>query len=202
MDSVKMFVAQAVVTIISSFFVIIGASVLLLIINWKLALSVLVIVPVIATTFIMVFRKVKAIFRQSREVIDSLNKIINESILGSALIRVINSQQLEYHKFLENTMESRDLGISIVRHFSTLIPIITFVANIAVVTILALGGRLVIVGTFSLGNFAAFNSYLTLLIFPVIMIGFMSNIIAHATASYERINLVLEETPPAETAEP
>ena len=89
MDSVKMFVAQAFVTIISSLFVIIGASVLLIMINWKLALAVLVIVPVIATAFIIVFRKVRVIFRKSREVIDALNRIINESILGAALIRVL-----------------------------------------------------------------------------------------------------------------
>ncbi len=111
MDSVKMFVAQAFVTIISSLFVIIGASVLLIMINWKLALAVLVIVPVIATAFIIVFRKVRVIFRKSREVIDALNRIINESILGAALIRVLNSQQPENQKFLEKNMESRDLGL-------------------------------------------------------------------------------------------
>jgi ATP-binding cassette subfamily B protein len=117
MDSVKMFVSQAFVTIISSLFVIIGASVLLIMINWKLALAVLVIVPVIATAFIIVFRKVRVIFRKSREVIDALNRIINESILGAALIRVLNSQQPENQKFLEKNMESRDLGLSIVRLF-------------------------------------------------------------------------------------
>lgn len=50
----------------------------------------------------------------------------------------------------------------------------------------------------SLGDFAAFNSYLALLIFPIIMIGFMSNIIAHASASYGRINEVLEASEPEE----
>jgi ATP-binding cassette subfamily B protein len=81
--------------------------------------------------------------------------------------------------------------------FATLIPVIMFVANLAVVTILVLGGHYVVAGTMSLGNFAAFNSYLLLLIFPILMIGFMSNIIAQATASYVRINDVLEapETP-------
>jgi ATP-binding cassette subfamily B protein len=44
----------------------------------------------------------------------------------------------------------------------------------------------------SLGNFAAFNSYLAMLIFPIMIIGFMSNIIAQATASYERISIVLD----------
>jgi len=199
MDSVKMFVSQAFVNIISSLFVISGASILLLRINWKLALAVLGIVPIIATSFYIVFRKVRVIFRKSREVIDSLNRIINESILGSALIRVLNSQQPESMKFLENNVESRDLGLSIVRLFSVLIPIIMFVANLAVVTILALGGHFVVAGSMTLGNFAAFNSYLIMLIFPVMMIGFMSNIIASATASYGRIRQVLDEPPPVES---
>ena len=196
MDSVKMFVSQAFVNIISSLFMIIGAAVLLITINWKLALAVLVIVPIIATAFFIVFRKVKVIFRKSRELIDALNRIINESILGSALIRVLNSQQPESQKFLEKNMESRDLGLLIVKLFSVLIPIVMFVSNMAVVTILALGGHFVVAGTLSLGNFAAFNSYLIMLIFPIIMIGFMSNIIASATASYGRIRQVLEEPPP------
>ena len=198
MDSVKMFVSQAFINIISSLFVIIGAAVLLIMINWKLALAVLLIVPIIATAFFIVFKKVRIIFRKSREVIDSLNRIINESILGSALIRVLNSQLPESQKFLEKNIESRDLGLSIVRLFSVLIPIIMFVANLAVVTILALGGHFVVIGSLTLGNFAAFNSYLIMLIFPVMMIGFMSNIIAAATASYGRIKQVLDEPPPKE----
>jgi ATP-binding cassette subfamily B protein len=199
MDSVKMFVSQAFVNIISSLFVIIGASVLLIMINWKLALSVLLIVPIIAISFFIVFRKVRVFFRKSREVIDSLNRVINESILGAALIRVLNSQQPESQKFLEKNIESRDIGLSIVRLFSVLIPIIMSVSNLAVVTILALGGHFVVIGTLTLGNFAAFNSYLIMLIFPVMMIGFMSNIIASATASYGRIKQVLDEPQPEES---
>jgi ATP-binding cassette, subfamily B, bacterial len=191
-DSVKMFVSQAFVTIISSVFVIAGTSVLLILINWKLALAVISIVPVIGGAFFIVLRKVRVLFKKGREVIDALNKIINESIMGSALIRVLNSQQPESVKFLETNLVSRNLGLSILRLFATLIPVIMFVANLAVVTILALGGHFVVAGTMSLGNFAAFNSYLLMLIFPILMIGFMSNIIAQASASYVRINDVSE----------
>lgn len=198
-DSVKMFVSQAFVTIISSVFVIVGTSILLILINWKLALTVIAIVPIIGVTFFYVLRKVRVLFKRGREVIDSLNKIINESIIGSALIRVLNSQQPESQKFLETNMEYRNLGLSILRMFATLIPVIMFVANLAVVTILALGGHFVVAGTMSLGNFAAFNSYLLLLIFPILMIGFMSNIIAQASASYQRVYDVLEAPVTVET---
>jgi ATP-binding cassette, subfamily B, bacterial len=198
-DSIKMFVSMAFVTIISSVFVIAGTSVLLILINWKLALAVIAIVPVIGGAFFFVLRKVRVLFKRGREIIDSLNKIINESIMGSALIRVLNSQQPETMRFLESNLESRNIGLSILRLFATLIPVIMFVSNLAVVTILALGGHFVVMGTMSLGNFAAFNSYLMLLIFPILMIGFMSNIIAQASASYSRINIVLEA--PAEKEE-
>jgi ATP-binding cassette, subfamily B, bacterial len=190
-DSVKMFVSQAFVTIISSVFILTGASILLLTINWKLALAVMSIMPIIAFAFFFVFRRLGVLFRRSRESIDLLNKIINESIMGSALIRVLNSQQPESIKFLEANQVLRGIGMSLLKLFSALIPIIMFVANVATVVILALGGHYVVTETMTLGDFAAFNSYLVMLIFPIMMIGFMSNIIAQASASYQRITEVM-----------
>jgi ATP-binding cassette subfamily B protein len=198
-DSIKLFVSQALVSIVSSIFIIVGGSVMLLTINWKLALCVIAIIPIIGITFAVVLKKVRVVFKQRFAVYDWLNKVINESILGSALIRVINSQQLEFDKFLTANTQARDLGLKIIRLFSGLIPVITFTANVATLTILALGGHFVIANTMSLGDFAAFNSYLMLLIFPILVIGFMSNIIAQATASYERITAVIESPDPPET---
>ena len=197
-DSIKMFVSQAIVTIASSIFMILGTCTMLLIINWKLALAIIGIIPIIGGAFYFVLRKVRVLFKRSREVIDWLNKVINESIMGAALIRVMNSQQLEYNKFIVANTDAKNIGLSILRLFSALIPIITFVANLAMLTILALGGHFVISGSMSLGNLAGFNSYLSLLIFPILMIGFMSNIIAQASASYSRIYTILDAKEPEE----
>jgi len=190
-DSIKVFVSIAVVTIFSSIFMIIGCCTFLIIINYKLALSVITIIPVIGATFYIVLKKAKVHFKKTREIIDWLNRVINESIMGSAIIRVLNSQQSEYHKFMQANTDARDLGMIILRLFAALIPIVTFVIHLAILIILLLGGRFVIDGSMSLGDFAAFNSYLGLLIFPLIMIGFMGNYIAQASASYQRINEVL-----------
>ncbi len=197
-DAVKIFVSQGIASIISSVFMIVGTCILLILINWQLALPVLMIIPIIGIAFYIVLIKVKVLFRKSREVVDWLNKVINESILGAAIIRVINSQIPEYRKFLKASAEARDIGISIVALFATLIPLISFVANLAVLTILAFGGHMVITDRLTLGDFAAFNSYVTILIFPIIVIGFMSNLIARATASYERINSVLKASDTAD----
>jgi ATP-binding cassette subfamily B protein len=191
-DSIKMFVSMAVATIFSSIFMIVGTCVLLLTINYKLALPIIAIIPIVGGAFAIILSKARVLFKRAREIIDWLNKVINESIMGSAIIRVLNAQQIEYHKFLEANTGARDVGLGILRLFAALIPIITFTANMGTLAILMLGGHFVISGTMSLGDFAAFNSYLALLIFPIIMIGFMSNIIAQATASYSRIYDVLE----------
>ncbi|MGC9151609.1 MAG: ABC transporter ATP-binding protein [Microbacter sp.] len=195
-DSVKMFVSTAIVSLVSSVFIIVGASVLLLSIDWRLATAVLMIIPLIGGAFFLVMKKVRMLFKQNRELIDRLNKIINESILGAALIRVLNAQTVEYEKFLDANTQSRNIGIAILRLFALLIPMVVFIGNLATLIILALGGHYVIQGTMSLGNFAAFNSYLALLIFPIIVIGFISNFIVQASVSYGRIEQVLhaEET--------
>lgn len=183
---------MAIVSLASSIFIIVGASILLISIDWKLALSVLVIIPIIIGAFFIVFRKVGVLFKKSREVIDWLNKVISESIMGAALVRVLNSQTYEYNKFLDANTQAKNLGISILKLFATLIPIVVFVSNLASLVILALGGHYVITGAMSLGDFAAFSSYLVILIFPIIIIGFISNFVVQASVSYGRICAVLD----------
>ena len=198
-DSIKMFVSQAIVSIASSLFIIIGASILLLSINWKLGLLVIAIIPIIGGAFAIVLKKVRVLFIKSREVIDWLNKVINESILGAAMIRVINSQQQEYIKFMEANSKAMGFGMQILKLFASLIPVIIFTANLASLTILALGGHFVITGAMTLGDYSAFSNYLAMLIFPILIIGFMSNVIAQATASYQRITGILHAPDQKET---
>jgi ATP-binding cassette, subfamily B, bacterial len=186
-DNIKTFVGQAVVSIISSAFLVLGAAVLMLMIDWRLALAVLAVLPFITVAFGLVFSKLKPIFKKSQEVIDWLNKIINGSVLGAAVVRVLNSKDTENAKFAEANTNAVNLGIRVVRLFAITFPIINFIASIATLVILMLGGHFIINGTMTIGNFTAFVSYLGIIIFPLIMIGFLSNSISRASASYARI---------------
>jgi ATP-binding cassette, subfamily B, bacterial len=198
-DAVKLFVSQAIASIIASVFLIIGASIFLLSINWRLALGVLAMLPIIGGTFRFVLGKVRKLFKESQEAIDWLNKVINESILGSALVRLVNSQQHEFDKFVAANTEARRISLMILRLFASLIPVIIFCTNLATLMILTLGGRFVIQGSMTLGDFTAFNSYLAILIFPVIILGFMSTVMAQAGASYVRLSMVLNAPDKKET---
>jgi ATP-binding cassette subfamily B protein len=190
-DAIKIFVSQALSSIVSSIFLIIGASIMLFLIDWKLTLAVLAIMPLIALTFFFISTRVTKLFKKSQEAIDWLNKIIHESIFGSALIRILNAEQIEAEKFLAANTEAKNISMSILRLFSGLIPVINFLANIASLIVVSLGGYFVINGAMTLGNFTAFNNYISILIFPIILLGFMSSAIAQADASYKRILEVL-----------
>jgi ATP-binding cassette subfamily B protein len=194
-EAVKSFVSQAIGTLIASICLIIGASVLLLLTNWQLGIVVLLLVPIIGGTFYMILKRIRKLFVRTQGVVDWLNKVINESILGSSLIRVLHSQSYEQSKFTKANSEARDIGVEILTYFSILIPVITFVASLATLVILLLGGHFVITGQMSLGDIAAFNSYLGILIFPIIMIGFMSGLISRSSASYGRLTVVLTTKP-------
>ncbi len=196
-DAVKLFVSQVVGSMVASGVLILGASALLLSINWQLGLAVLAVLPIIAVTFRVVMGRVRTLFGRAQQAVDWLNKVINESILGAALIRLVNSHDEEYRKFLAANTEARDIGLGILRLFASLIPIIMFCTNLATLMILTLGGRFVITGAMSLGEFTAFNSYLAILVFPVILMGFMGNVMAQAGASYGRIARVLAAPVPA-----
>lgn len=92
--------------------------------------------------------------------------------------------------------------MGILKLFASMIPIVTFAVNLATLAILLLGGHFVINGSMTLGDFTAFNGYLAILIFPIFVLGFMSNVIAQASASYARVNELLTkaEKPPLGTA--
>ena len=195
-DGIKTFIAQAAPSLISSIFVIIAASGLLLWLNWKLALPVLATLPLIAASFFIIMGRVRKLFGQIQGMVDVMNRVLTETIVGAPLIRLVHTEARETARFTEAAENSRAIGMKILRQFASMIPMITFLANVAVLIILTLGGHFVITRTMTIGQLSAFLSYLTILIFPIIVIGFTSMSISQAQASYMRISMVLNAPPP------
>lgn len=204
-DAIKTFVAQAAPTLISSVAVIIGASGLLLWLNWQLALPVLATLPLIAISFFVVMSRVRKLFGQIQGIIDVMNRVLTETIVGAPLIRLVHTEARETARFTEASENSRAISMNILRQFASMIPLITFLTNVAVLIILSLGGHFVITDKMTVGQLSAFLAYLTILVFPIIIIGFTSMSISQAQASYMRISAVLNAPPPparGETAQP
>lgn len=195
-DSVKVIVSEVFSGVLSALLVLGGASLMIFQLNWRLALAILSIVPLIGVAFALVLRRLRPIFRLTRQVIDGLNKVIQESVTGAAWIRVVAGAPSELERFAVRNGQALGYGSTIVRNFAALIPVVNMVAQSATVVILGLGGYFVIHGSMRIGDLATFYGYLTLMIFPIFVLGFMSGLISQASAAFDRIYEVLSTPPP------
>lgn len=195
-DAIKVFVAQALPSIVSAVIVLVGASVLLLSLDWRLGLAVVAVLPVIGLTFRAVLQRVRPLFRLARDVIDKINARVQQNVVGAALVRVLNAQQQERDGFETVNQQALGFGLRIVRAFSVAMPVMMFLASSTNIIILGLGGNLVIRNQLTLGELAAFNGYLALVIFPIFVLGFMGNLVAQSQAAYARLQTCLEASEP------
>lgn len=195
-DAVKQFINQGIVFAFAAVVQLIGSIILLLSINWRLAIPILLTIPVLGVAFMFIFGRLEKYFAQAQEVIDKLNRVINETIVGSALVRVLNGHKFEDAKFLVSNNEARDIGTKIVNGFAGLIPIINVVVNVSFLVVLGYGGIQVIEGGLSAGDFSAFFSYIFIFIFPIVMLGFIAGSIGRAFATYTRLREVLDAEEP------
>ena len=191
-DAVKDVISQGLVTLLGAFITLIGAAILLLTINLKLALYTLSVIPFLLLTFIIIFGSLASLFQRGQENLEKINALINESIVGAALVRVLNSARDELKKFLFINTLSKDTGIGIVKNFSALIPIITLLANASTIIIIWFGGGAVIGGTLSVGNFSAFIMYSAMFIWPLFVMSFVGMGISRGFVSLKRINEVID----------
>lgn len=190
-EGVKQFISQGMIMLISSIVLIFGAGTLLFLINVKLALISFGILPLIAIAFFLVFKNAGEIFTKAQEVTDALNKVISENVFGSALIRVVNAQSAEIIKFEGTNEKAKEVGTRILKMFAALIPIITTVANLCVLAVIFFGGQDIINNEITLGEFVSFYNYIGILIFPIIVLGFITSELGRALASYGRIEEIL-----------
>lgn len=191
-DAVRDMISQSLVVVISSIFLIIGAASLMFSINWRMTLAALLVVPSVMGAFVIVFKKLGPLFEKTRIVIDSLNRVISESVIAASLIRVLNSQNQEETKINEYNLKAKDLGYKILSAFAFMFPFINFVASFFGVVVLYVGGNEFLNQRLSPGDFISFFTYLGVLIFPVLTLGFISNVISRAFVSVSRINEVLD----------
>lgn len=195
-DAVKQFINQGLVIAFAAVVQLIGSIILLLSINWKLAIPVLLTIPILLFAFGAIFSAIEKYFKKGQEVIDKLNRVINESIVGSALIRVLNAKKFEQDKFAVVNEESKFIGTKIVTGFASLIPVISVVVSLAFLIVLGYGGVQIIDGTLTAGEFSAFFSYIYIFINPIFILGFLASTIGRAFTTYQRLMEVIDAEEP------
>jgi ATP-binding cassette subfamily B multidrug efflux pump len=194
-DAVRMATGMGLVALTDGIVLGVATIGFMLYINVPLTLISLIPTPFIFYITLILTRRLGRQFRQAQQTFSELTESVREAFDGIRIIKAYNRQGWEYsrvkqkgNKYIKNNL---DVGRTIALFF----PIMTLFTNLGLAVVIWLGGRLTILGNITAGDFVAFISYLNLLTWPMMALGWVTNLIQRGSASMKRINGILEEIP-------
>ncbi|KYH34352.1 putative ABC transporter ATP-binding protein [Clostridium tepidiprofundi DSM 19306] len=173
----------------------ITASIILFSINWKLALFTLVTMPIIGFIAYKLEKEIDKSFDAISDHTSVLNTTAQENIAGVRLVKAFAREKHEILKFVKLNNKNYELNIIKTKIWGKYYPVIEFLCNISILVVVTFGGLFVIKDNMTLGELGAFNGYVGMLIFPMRMIGWLTNMIAQSSASAKKIFKIMDIEP-------
>jgi subfamily B ATP-binding cassette protein MsbA len=177
-----------------------GTSIVLLWLDWRLALVALLPVPLLAVALRLFNRRVRPIYRQVRDRLGDINARLQDNISGIRVIQAFGQERAALDRFLAESVAYYQARVRGIRIWSTFFPAIRLVASTGTVLVLAVGALLVVDGSMTVGTLVAFLAYTTALYQPINRLTEVDNIIQQAIAAGERIFELLDEEPEIQDA--
>jgi ATP-binding cassette, subfamily B, multidrug efflux pump len=191
-EQIRAFAGSGVVQLANAVVMLIGATALLLYLDWQLALVALAIVPVIALLLVRFVGRIRPLFREVQQTLGRLNTVLQEDLSGVRVIRAFAREDYETARYKAVNDELLEKNLTTVRVFANNFPFVFLFANLGTLAIIWFGGWQVIGGRLSIGELVAFNTLLGFMLFPILTIGFLSASISRAGASSQRVFDVLD----------
>ncbi|WP_407305593.1 ABC transporter ATP-binding protein [Desulfosporosinus sp. SB140] len=164
-------------------------------INWQLTLLSLLPIPLIVFIMVYIGKIVKRRFRNVQKTFAAISDRVNENITGIRVIKAYVQEEKEVKRFQNLNDQMVEANLSMVRVSAYLAPAIELCFTVSFVFNLIWGGNMVLKGNISLGDFVAFNGYLTIILAPVISIGQVITIFQRGMASLGRLNEIFNVEP-------
>ena len=164
-------------------------------IDITLTMLALIPYPILAILVQFISKSLHDNFERIQEGFSKMNTKVQENLSGVRVVRAYTREQSEIEEFDRQNLNFVNLNRVFIGLEAIFFPIFRLLPGLGAIVLLWLGGLHVIQGKIMLGDFVAFNAYLTMLIRPVIMLGFIVNRFAQGTASIDRINLILNQKP-------
>lgn len=168
---------------------------ILIYINWKLALFTLVTMPIIAYLAFKLEKEIGKAFDKISDQAATLNTAAQENIAGVRLVKAFAREKYEIMKFLEMNKKNYDLNMEKTKIWGRYFPLIELLGNISVVVVVVAGGVLVINENLTIGTLFAYTQYIWMLIWPMRMIGWLTNVISESKTSAKKIFKILDTEP-------
>lgn len=177
------------------------STIILFVLNYKLALACFIVMIPIGFIGIKLENKFGETYSKISDQTAEINTIAQEDIAGIKLVKAFSREKYEINKFLKMNKVYYDLNMEQAKIIGDYFPPIEFLTNIALVIMIVLGGFLVVDGEVSIGILVAFNGYIWNLIWPMRMLGELTDLLSRTVSSANKIFAIMDKDPSIKTKE-
>jgi ATP-binding cassette subfamily B protein len=191
-ERLRGFIGQGLLLALQAFILLAGTLIILLLTNWRLTLVVLPVLPIALIIFMVFGAIAQPLFAEVQRRLSAANTILQENLAGLKVVKSFTAEAREEERFDDSIDSLLMQRVKVSRVFSFLFPFIFLVANLGQAAVLYFGGRQIIEGTLTLGEWQKFSLYLVYVFIPMGQLGFIISLMAQAGASADRIFEILD----------
>ena len=186
-EGLRNLLAGGVLQIVDNALWFFGSLIFLFFINWRLALVMVCIAPIVAVIAIKFRRKIRLAFRDVREQNAVLSTKTQENISGVRVVKAFAQEEHEKAAFDVENRKQLKMFLRTTYIWSDYVPVLDFLGSFCTPLLLGIGGAMVIAGTMSLGDLVAFTGYIWMITGPMRMLGNLINMLTNAITSAEKL---------------
>jgi len=191
-EKVRLFIGQGLLMAVGAIILLTGTLIILFSTNVRLTLIALPILPIALLLFMFFGSRMGPMFSRIQKRLDKVNTILQENLAGIKVVKAFTREASEQKKFGSAADDLMDQQIYVARLFSVLFPFVILIASLGQALVLYFGGRQIIDGTLSLGQWQEFSLYLIFLFMPAAQLGMIITQMSQASASSTRIFEILD----------
>ena len=191
-QQVQMVVRMALVMMFRAPGMFVGALIMAFTMNARLALVILVVIPLLSVGIGLVLKTAFPRFTVMQKAIDQLNSGVQEALTNVRVIKSFVREDFEEQKFEENNKRLKDMSLRAMNVVIVTMPMMTLAMNVTMLAVVWYGGNMIIGGTMQVGDLSAFTTYIVQILMSLMMLAMIFLQASRAMASLKRINEVLD----------
>jgi len=195
MDAIRFAVGMGVVAFNDGVVLGLAAIGFMLYINIELTLIALLPMPAIVLASRVLTRRMHTLFQQVQHTFGELTELTREAFVGIRIVQAYRRENWETRRMKSVGEKYIDQNIQLGRTMAFFFPMMLLFTNVSLAIVLWSGGGMTILNRISTGDFVAFITYLNLLTWPMMALGWVTNLIQRGSASMKRINRLLDQAP-------
>jgi ATP-binding cassette subfamily B protein len=194
-DAIRMATGMGLVALTDGIVLGMATICFMLYINVKLTLISLIPTPFILYFTFTITKKMGGQFRNVQQTFSELTESAREAFAGIRVIKAYNRQSWVHDRLKKSGDVYVNNNLDLAKTLALFYPVMALFTNLGLVAVIWIGGRLTIFGDITTGDFVAFISYLNLMTWPIMALGWITNLMQRGSASMKRINGILNEAP-------